>query len=1097
MAETDSKATILRRQFALVAACFLVSGFAALLYETVWLRQFAILLGTSEQALAVVLASYMGGLAIGSLVASRVVDRIRRPLWTYGLLEFGIAVTALLVPVGISVAYSIQSAVLGGQAEPPDAGGLAQIIFCFGTAFGLISIPTALMGATLPLLARHVVDRNEDLGPKIGRLYAINTAGAVLGTMAAAFIFLPVLGLAQTTWVGVASNLIVFLIVLAIVRNQNDAQNLSSPRAELAPAETGSSKKTHEPKNGQEHSRRRSKKKNKHRAPSDEEAVNSSRFRWILALAAVSGAVSFCYEILFTRMLGHFLGGSVYAFATMLSGFLLGITLGGAIASRLTQSRQGSAVWFVYAQVAAAICTLITYHTVNHMVVWPWNQWGGGSAASVQVFASIIALLPTATCIGATFPLAIRIYAKDESEAASGSARVYFWNVLGGIAGALATGVFVLPVLQYHGAAALAITMNILIAIAAMFILQVNRSHLVLPVIALVLLASRFPSAPENVLRVSALDGQISNGDVLFNHVGKSATVTVFGQVGRVDFQTNGLPEASLSPLGAAEISRNSAHWLSSLPTLMRPECRSMLIIGLGGGVAAERVPKSIESIDILEIEPAVIDANRVVAGRRDRDPLSDDRITIILNDARNALALSDKKYDVIISQPSHPWTAGASHLYSREFATLASEHLNPGGVFLQWMNTQFIDVELAKSMGASLIDVFPHVRLYEPAKQVFMFVGSDQPMRPEDIPTNESGQTLCHINPQDQDHYRRMGIVTPTHLFSLLRMEDAELRRVCADARRITDERNLLAMRAPRLLRMEALQSINAFLNDHLPVARSVETATDLCPSIELPVYLASILNKDNHDWVREVGNSVLKKPAERARLNALIEQVTGDPDALDRKLAIALESGGSSDMAVQLLSNKLLSKPPEISEAQEQKLQAMISKKHRLILDLLEKLVADDLEAAKQYDTELANWPVDDAAFNMAVRLRLPWRLESPPEERARRCDEAINIIDLSAPFLNASSLAFFRVSAAVKANRPEVALGSVAVLTSVMNQSIDKGESKDFETGVPILASCYTILRDDSFFRFADQNRYRAVRRSAEDLLRLAGILPPLGF
>jgi hypothetical protein len=255
--------------------------------------------------------------------------------------------------------------------------------------------------------------------------------------------------------------------------------------------------------------------------------------------------------------------------------------------------------------------------------------------------------------------------------------------------------------------------------------------------------------------------------------------------------------------------------------------------------------------------------------------------------------------------------------------------------------------------------------------------------------------------------------------------------------------------------------------------------------------------LNKDTHDWVREVGNSVLKKPAERARLNALIEQVTGDPDALDRKLAIALESGGSSDMAVQLLSNKLLSKPPEISEAQEQKLQAMISKKHRLILDLLEKLVADDLEAAKQYDTELANWPVDDAAFDMAARLRLPWRLESPQEERVRRCDEAINIIDASAPFLNATALAFFRVSAAVKANRPEVALGSVAVLTSVMNQSIDKGESKDFETGVPILASCYTILRDDSFFRFADQNRYRAVRRSAEDLLRLAGILPPLGF
>ncbi len=1091
LAGIDSEASVRRRQFALVAACFLVSGFAALLYETVWLRQFAILLGTSEQALAVVLASYMGGLAVGSLVASRVVDRIRRPLLTYGLLEFGIAVTALLVPVGITFAYSIQSAILGGQAEPPDAGGFTQILFCFGTAFGLISIPTALMGATLPLLARHVVTRNEDLGPKIGHLYAINTAGAVLGTMVAAFLCLPVLGLAQTTWVGVASNVIVFLIVLAIVRSQSDIQNASSTGAELAP------KLSDTPTNTNEDLRRRKKKKRKQLDRPEPETVDESRFRWILALAAVSGAVSFCYEILFTRMLGHFLGGSVYAFATMLSGFLLGITLGGAIASRLTKSRAGSAMWFVYAQVAAAICTLMTYHAVNQMIVWPWDQWGGASTAGVQVFASIISLLPTATCIGATFPLAIRIYAKDESEAASGSARVYFWNVVGGIVGAMATGVFVLPILQYHGAAALAIMMNILIAIAAMFLLQVKRSHLVLPIIALVLLASRFPSPPENVLRVSALDGQLNKGEVLFNHVGKSATVTVFGDVGRVDFQTNGLPEASLSPLGAADISRNSAYWLSSLPTLMRPECKSMLIIGLGGGVAAELVPQSIQSIDILEIEPAVVEANRTVAVRRDNDPLSDERVTIILNDARNALALTDKKYDVIVSQPSHPWTAGASHLYSREFAALVRDHLQPGGVFLQWMNTQFIDVELAKSMGASLIDVFSHVRLYEPANQVFMFVGSDQPMRPEDVPANDQGPTQCRINPEDLDHYRRMGVVTPTHLFSRLRMEDAELRRVCGSAQRITDERNLLAMRAPRLLRTEALKSITSFLNEHLPVSRSVETASDLCPSIDFPVYFATILNKENQDWVRQVGGTVLEDPAEQSKLNALIEQIDGVSDALNRKLTLALESGGSSDMALSLLSNKLLSKPPKISEAQAEKLQAMISKKHRLILDQLERLVAGDLDSAKQYDTEFANWPVDDAAFNMAVRLRLPWRLESPPEERARRCDEAINIIDLSAPFLNASSLAFFRVSAAAKSNRPEVALGTIAALTSVMNDSIDKGKGEDFKTGIPILASCYEILRDDGVFRFANQARYRAVRNSVEDLLRLAGVLPPLGF
>ena len=1079
LAKTELEGRLQKRQFTLVAACFLISGFAALLYETVWLRQFAILLGTSEQALTVVLASYMGGLAIGSLVASRMVDTVRRPLLTYGLLEFGVAVAAFLIPYGITLATSIQSTLLGGNPEPPDAGGIVHGVFCFGVAFGLISIPTALMGATLPLLARHVVTRDEEVGPKIGLLYAINTAGAVMGTMAAAFLCLPALGLGRTTWVGIASNFLVFLIVLALVRDRSDAQRTVSEEPNLNPCRA-------QTPNERSRSKRKQRVKGRQGVLEDDDL----RFRWILVFAAVSGAVSFCYEIIFTRMLGQMLGGSVYAFATMLAGFLLGIAIGGAIASRFTKSRTAAAIGFVYAQATAAICTLMTYQLVNQMVAWPFDAWGGPSATAVQVLASILALLPTATCIGATFPFAIRVYAKNERDAARGSARVYFWNVLGGIAGAIATGALILPLLQYHGASALAILMNILIAVVAVWVLRIKRIHLIIAGIALLLLASRYPRPPENVLRVSALAGQPTKGTILFNHIGKSATVTVFEDADSITFQTNGLPESSLLPLGVGELHGHSGYWLSSLPSLIRPESKTMLIIGLGGGVAAELIPPSIESVDILEIEPAVVEANQAVAGRRNRNPLSDPRINIILNDARNSLALSNKTYDIVVSQPSHPWTAGASHLYSLEFNQLVRQHLNPGGIFLQWMNANFIDVELIRSMGASLLRVFPHVRLYEPTEEVFMFVSSDQPMRPEDVAANSNGQTLCRVNSKDRELFHRLGVITPTHLFARLRLDEAELRRICDGAELITDERNLLAMRAPGLIKIDTANAITAYLRNHLPISRGIDVVTDLCPSFDLPMYLSAVATKENQEWVRQVGYPLLPDPASRAKVGVRIGRRFGGANLyIDQLLEFATKFPNQSDLAIQLLSNQLLGKPMNLSKQEENQLRESLSARHRLILELLESLVDGDLDAARARDGELSAWPVDDVAYEWAVRLRLPWRLESPRQENALRCNEVIDIIDRSAPYSDSAGLGFFRFNAAVRANRPDTALGTAASLAQLIHASIQEGDQANLSTGVSNLIRCYEILQDERLFRSVNPVRYRKVMRTVEDALRKA--------
>ena len=345
---------------------------------------------------------------------------------------------------------------------------------------------------------------------------------------------------------------------------------------------------------------------------------------------------------------------------------------------------------------------------------------------------SILILLPTAVFIGATFPLATRIFARDQSVAAASSARVYFWNTVGGIAGALLTGIFLLPSFAYHGTTCIAVLVNACLAIALVWVMRARIIHVTAGVMTIVCLACFWPGEPERLLRVSALNGEATEGELIFNQVGRSGTVTLFDQQGDFRFLTNGLPEAIVTQRGIRNPFEDSGAWLSALPPLIRPDCDSMMIIGLGGGVAAAHVPPSVDEVEIFELEPAVVEANRFIRKRRNRDPLADSRVKIILNDGRNGLALTSKKYDAIVSQPSHPWTAGASHLYTREFAETARRRLNSGGVFLQWMNTDFVDPGLFRSLAATLLDVFAHVRVYEPFPGNSLFVASDQPIHPE-----------------------------------------------------------------------------------------------------------------------------------------------------------------------------------------------------------------------------------------------------------------------------------------------------------------------------------------------------------------------------
>ena len=760
--------------FAGVVACFFLSGLAALLYQTAWLRQFSLVFGTSELAVATVLAAYMGGLALGSGVAGRYAGRVTRPVLVYGILEAGIALSALAVPLLLLAARALYASMLGDQPAPPDAAAIGQPIFYLLVAFVVLAVPTGFMGATLPLLIRYAVRTDAEVGPRVALLYAINTAGAVFGTVAAAFVLLPALGLNRTVWVGVAINALVFVIAAALARDRRDSAPADETVAAAAPAGfvTACIRPLFE------------------RSASLGErltAVFHAQPAWMLPLMLVSGANAFLYEVLWTRMLAHVMGGSIYAFATMLAAFLTGIALGGGLAGKIAANRERAATAFAFTQVAIGVLSMGVYAWMGPLIP------GAPNTYTLALFAAAV-MLPATIFIGATLPLSVRVLARDEREATVSTARIYAWNTVGAIIGAILAGFVLIPGLGFEGSIRIAVGVNFALALwAAACVARPSPIPVGIACAGIAaVLAVYTPARPQAVLRVPGFDVTYpAPPRELYYAVGRSSTVMLLASGTNYYLRTNGLPEASVGVKGTPPV-LSTGKWLTALPVAARPDTRNMLVVGFGGGVSLEGVPPSVESVDVIELEPEVIAANRRFSGMRDIDPLADPRFNIVINDARNALRLTRKSYDAIVSQPSHPWTAGASHLFTREFVADVRSHLNDGGVFLQWMNAEFLDEALLRTLAATLTVEFEYVRLYNPTARVLMFLASDAPLDIE-LELARTGRPFIDA----PMHFSRLGLNAVEDLLAALAMDEQGILSFARRAEISTDDDNLMATRS------------------------------------------------------------------------------------------------------------------------------------------------------------------------------------------------------------------------------------------------------------------------------------------------------------
>jgi len=782
---------MLRRERAVAALLplFFVSGATALAYQTLWVRELQLVFGTSTFAISTVLAAFMGGLAVGGFAMGRSADRLRRPLAAYGVLEIGIGLYALAFPWIVAALTPAYLSVWRALQPGPVVFGLVQF-FLVGTA---LLLPTAAMGATLPLLARFATDRLGGAGGRIGTLYGVNTAGAVAGTLLCGFFLLPWGGRASTTLIAAGANLVLGIGALALDRWAGSGERVIEDDlpAPMAPA--------------------------------------------LVPVAVAIGLAGFSalvYEVAWTRLLGLMLGGSTYTFSVMLVAFLVGIAggglLGGPLADRLLRDGGQRRVLLAFATVEVGIAGLSVammylYPELPFWYVWLFDQLGAIEAPRAVFWVSIgvagAVMTPPAVLMGIHFPLAVRAVVGDEAHLGGPVGIVYGANTLGGVFGAFLAGFVLLPRLWVQGTVFVAALGELCAAVVLVVFAtrETGRRAVTLaPVMAvgagLLLVARQPPWDPmlmtsgmyhyvshfDDHSRRGILEYSIELYELVFYEEGLSSVVTVARntETDNMWLANNGKVDASTTTDMPTQV------LCSLLPMQFVENPKDVLVIGLASGITAGAVTliPEVESLDVVELEPAIERASAYFA-RYNHDVLRDPRVQLIHNDGRNHVLLSPPaSYDVIVSEPSNPWISGVSNLFTREFLEIGKSRLKPGGVWSQWVQMYGMDSDDLRTLLHTFAEVYPHVIVYATIEDAdLVLVGSESLLEP----TEERAASLLRW-PRVRDELVEIDMAEPLKIVSLFQMDREAVLTMAADSPLNTDDNMIIEYSAPLHLHVE-----------------------------------------------------------------------------------------------------------------------------------------------------------------------------------------------------------------------------------------------------------------------------------------------------
>jgi len=766
LGEPPNPSIVSPRAGAALLALFVVSGLAGLLYQSVWAHYLGLVLGHAAHAQTLVLAIFMGGMALGAFAAAWLGLRLRRLLLAYALVELAIGLAGLLFhPLFLGYSSFAESSVLPRLGSPA-AGSLFQ----WAAGAALILPQCILLGATFPLLAGAWL-RQPGAGAAgeariLGGLYFANSIGAAGGALLATFVLLPRIGLPGTVMAAGTLNIVVALGALLLARGLGPAPARPTPLDGRSISPLG---------------------------------------RSVLIATAASGAFSFVYEIGWIRLLNQALGTTVHSFELMLTAFILGLALGGLLVRRLAARINDALAWAGWAQVAMGAAALLSLLVLANSFAWVgWlmsalarNDEGYGLFLLGSGAVAIAVMLPAAFFAGTTLPLFTLAWRRQGAdERAIG--RVYAANTLGAILGVLTAVHLLIPLLGVRGALLLAALGDI--GIGLYLLSRVQRAHqaawlLAAPCLLLALIWGR----PDPLAQASAVyrtgESRLAGARVLSLVDGKTATVAVVGRSHGLSILSNGKPDASLTALDQYPSGDESTMlMLGVLPLALHPAPRQVAVIGWGSGLTAHTLLGSaaVERLDSIEIEAQMHRGARLFGARVAR-AYSDPRSHVIFDDARSVFASSARRYDVIVSEPSNPWVSGVAGLFTREFYALLHRQLDEQGLLVQWLQSYELDDALLASMLAALLEVFPNAELYAANDSDLVVVGFKGASRmPGSAPWD---------NPALASELARVGLRQPQDLrFSRLG-DDALLRAFVAwqDQPAHSDYLPRVALEAPR----------------------------------------------------------------------------------------------------------------------------------------------------------------------------------------------------------------------------------------------------------------------------------------------------------
>jgi len=657
----------------------------ALVYQVMWLRLLALVFGVTVYAASTVLAGFMAGLGVGSLVAGRLAVRITRPLAAFGVAEVLVGVTAFISPLLLDALTRVWVTM---HPSLPDSLAIVTLIR-FVVAFLVLIVPTSLMGATLPLVIKSAVAREDRIGGRIGLLYAINTTGAIVGALVAGFYLISEAGVEWSFRAAALTNIIIGIVAVVAAYAMppqvaaGRGATVDAPRAPHAP---------------------------------DPLALTSGQRQVVLWTFFVSGLMSLALEIIWFRMLVVFLRPTAYAFTIMLACVLAGIALGSALAAPILRQRGRWLPVLAVIQALVGVAAVLSFNALTRSqqlidVATPWfDRLGLNTYLAPLVASSVVAMLPTMLLLGLAFPIGLSLWAGDDTsdETSRRVGAFYSLNVFGAILGSVLAGFVLLPAIGTRhsliAVSALATTSSIALAWSQ----RRTRPSLAYAIAGLapVLfgIGAYYAVDPFDV----AFARFHRRETLVWRAEGVQTTVAVHDRADNPPMRImylDGNHQANNSPATAFV-----HHRIGALPVMLHQAPTTALVVGLGGGATPGAVARHDVDVDVVELSAAVV-AGSAYFKDINFDLLSRPNAHLRVDDGRNFLMMRRKKYDVITADIILPRHAGAGSLYSKEYYELVRDALAEGGLVMQWNGGD--SMTEYKLLMRTFLSVFPYTTLW------------------------------------------------------------------------------------------------------------------------------------------------------------------------------------------------------------------------------------------------------------------------------------------------------------------------------------------------------------------------------------------------